>query len=47
VLQQGSITFVLISPVSGLHPESSRLITHGDGKRPFIHFWMERFLLGL
>jgi 4-hydroxyphenylpyruvate dioxygenase len=31
VLRQGKITFVLISPLSGQHPESSRLITHGDG----------------
>ncbi len=31
VLRQGKITFVLISPLSGQHPESGRLITHGDG----------------
>jgi 4-hydroxyphenylpyruvate dioxygenase len=31
VLRQGKITFVLISPLSGQHPESSRLIKHGDG----------------
>src|SRR6478736_304306 len=31
VLRQGKITFVLISPLSGQHPESRRLITHGDG----------------
>ncbi len=31
VLRQGKVTFVLISPLSGQHPESSRLITHGDG----------------
>ena len=31
VLRQGHITFVLISPLSGQHPESSRLIRHGDG----------------
>src|SRR6202049_3284690 len=31
VLRQGHITFVLISPLSGQHPESGRLITHGDG----------------
>ena len=31
VLRQGKITFVLISPLSGKHPESGRLITHGDG----------------
>src|SRR4051812_29759111 len=31
VLQQGEITFVLISPLSREHPDSERLITHGDG----------------
>ncbi len=31
VLRQGLITFVLISPLSGAHPESRRLIEHGDG----------------
>ncbi len=31
VLRQGNITFVLISPLSSQHPESRRLITHGDG----------------
>jgi 4-hydroxyphenylpyruvate dioxygenase len=31
VLRQGKITFVLVSPLSGQHPESGRLITHGDG----------------
>jgi 4-hydroxyphenylpyruvate dioxygenase len=31
VLRQGKITFVLISPLSGQHPESNRLIVHGDG----------------
>src|SRR3954464_9065898 len=31
VLRQGKITFVLISPLSGLPPESQRLLTHGDG----------------
>jgi 4-hydroxyphenylpyruvate dioxygenase len=31
VLRQGHITFVLISPLSGQHPESHRLIQHGDG----------------
>src|SRR5437016_13307566 len=31
VLRQGKITFVLISPLSGQHAESNRLITHGDG----------------
>jgi 4-hydroxyphenylpyruvate dioxygenase len=31
VLRQCKITFVLISPLSGQHPESGRLITHGDG----------------
>src|SRR4051794_16165356 len=31
VLKQGHITFVLASPLSGSHPESQRLIQHGDG----------------
>lgn len=31
VLRQGEITFVLTSPLSAAHPESQRLITHGDG----------------
>src|ERR1700680_937661 len=31
VLRQGKITFVLISPLSGQHPDSGRLISHGDG----------------
>src|SRR5262249_16123760 len=31
VLKQGEITFVLTSPLSKEHPESQRLITHGDG----------------
>jgi 4-hydroxyphenylpyruvate dioxygenase len=31
VLRQGEITFVLSSPLSEQHPESRRLITHGDG----------------
>jgi 4-hydroxyphenylpyruvate dioxygenase len=31
VLKQGEITFVLTSPLSEEHPESKRLITHGDG----------------
>jgi 4-hydroxyphenylpyruvate dioxygenase len=31
VLRQGEITFVLASPLSGNHPESLRLIVHGDG----------------
>lgn len=31
VLRQGDITFVLTSPLSGQHPESGRLVTHGDG----------------
>jgi 4-hydroxyphenylpyruvate dioxygenase len=31
VLRQGHITFVLTSPLSGQHPESRRLIQHGDG----------------
>jgi len=33
VLRQGDITFVLASPLSGDHPESQRLILHGDGVR--------------
>lgn len=31
VLRQGDITFVLASPLSKDHPESQRLIVHGDG----------------
>jgi 4-hydroxyphenylpyruvate dioxygenase len=31
VLRQGHITFVLTSPLSREHPESQRLIEHGDG----------------
>src|SRR5438445_7088644 len=31
VLRQGDITFVLASPLSSEHPESQRLIQHGDG----------------
>src|SRR3954470_22754262 len=31
VLRQGKVTFVLISPLSGQHPEAGRLLTHGDG----------------
>jgi 4-hydroxyphenylpyruvate dioxygenase len=31
VLRQGEITFVLASPLSPEHPESQRLVTHGDG----------------
>jgi 4-hydroxyphenylpyruvate dioxygenase len=31
VLRQGEITFVLASPLSSDHPESQRLIMHGDG----------------
>src|SRR5205085_9668973 len=31
VLRQGEITFVLTSPLSASHPESARLIQHGDG----------------
>ena len=31
VLRQGNITFVLISPLSKEHPESGRLVQHGDG----------------
>src|SRR5437899_494106 len=31
VLRQGKITFVLVSPLSWRHPDSQRLIQHGDG----------------
>src|SRR5580700_11298541 len=31
VLKQGLITFVLVSPLSSQHPESQRLVKHGDG----------------
>lgn len=31
VLQQGGITFVLISPLRTSHPEVQRLVLHGDG----------------
>src|SRR5262245_21639606 len=31
VLRQGKITFVLVSPLHPDHPESHRLIRHGDG----------------
>src|SRR6266700_2508103 len=31
VLQQGEITFVLTSPLTGDHPEAQRLRIHGDG----------------
>jgi 4-hydroxyphenylpyruvate dioxygenase len=31
VLRQGHITFVLTSPLRGNHPESQRLVHHGDG----------------
>src|SRR3954454_15044396 len=31
VLRQGDISFVLASPLSADHPESGRLLTHGDG----------------
>jgi 4-hydroxyphenylpyruvate dioxygenase len=31
VLRQGQITFVLVSPLSAQHPDSRRLIEHGDG----------------
>src|SRR6202046_1849197 len=31
VLRQGNITFVLVSPLGPEHPESQRLLTHGDG----------------
>src|SRR5206468_12871244 len=31
VLRQGHITFVLTSPLHASHPESQRLVLHGDG----------------
>src|SRR5262245_18075700 len=31
VLRQGHITFVLVSPLGPEHPESNRLLQHGDG----------------
>src|SRR5437660_6106739 len=31
VLRQGKITFVLVSALSWRHPDSQRLIQHGDG----------------
>lgn len=31
VLRQGDITFVLASPLGSQHPESKRLVQHGDG----------------
>src|SRR5262249_55555799 len=31
VLRQGEITFVLASPLSADHPDSQRLVQHGDG----------------
>jgi 4-hydroxyphenylpyruvate dioxygenase len=31
VLRQGTITFVLVSPLGPEHPESQRLVQHGDG----------------
>src|SRR5579863_3041355 len=31
VLRQGNITFVLVSPLSPEHPDSQRLVQHGDG----------------
>jgi len=31
VMRQGEITFVLVSPLGEEHPESRRLIVHGDG----------------
>ncbi len=31
VLRQGDITFVLASPLRGDHPDSQRLVRHGDG----------------
>ncbi len=31
IVQQGGITFVLMSPLRASHPDASRLILHGDG----------------
>ena len=31
VLQQGDITFIVVSPLSAHHPENKRLLLHGDG----------------
>src|SRR5437764_5255139 len=31
VLKQGQISFVLVSPLSDRHPDSQRLVRHGDG----------------
>src|SRR6516162_1887635 len=31
VLKQGEITFVLASPLNAHHPDSRRLVQHGDG----------------
>lgn len=31
VVQQGGITFVIVSPLRANHPDASRLILHGDG----------------
>src|ERR1700686_2464843 len=31
VLRQGEITFILMSPIRSNHPDSQRLILHGDG----------------
>src|ERR1700739_776342 len=31
VLRQGQIAFVLVSPLSPDHPDSYRLVKHGDG----------------
>src|SRR5438270_964146 len=31
VLKQGEITFVLASPLGQAHPDSQRLVLHGDG----------------
>src|SRR3954464_15394696 len=35
VLKQGHITFVLVSPLSGQHPENQRLVKHGEGVMDF------------
>ena len=33
VLRQGDITFVLVSPLVADHPDNTRLVAHGDGRR--------------
>ena len=37
VLKQGNITFVLASPLGPNHPESQRIILHGDGVQDAFH----------